>query len=226
MDIDQGAGAPQSTHVHDRGDLIAPAAPTAPTAPAAPATSAAPAAATAPIDAAVKSVDGPSSPQNDANSPSPATPADDRGNNTKQTSTSEDISKDGNKSDDGEGDDDPEDLASLNAYEYSRVQQYDEEALRRYEQYRRSDLKTAKIKKLLVTLNPSMQKASEQYIIAVKGLAKMFVGDVTETALIVQKERGDEGPLEPAHLREAYRRLRLSGAFPSTVQPPVSFMST
>lgn len=115
------------------------------------------------------------------------------------------------------------DLASMNAFEYQKVREYDDVALRRYEQYRRSDLKLPKIRKVLISLNPSLQKVSDQYIIAVKGLAKMFVGDVTEMGLKVKKELGDHGPLQPYHLREAYRRLRVSGCFPSTNQPLISF---
>lgn len=155
---------------------------------------------------------------------------------TKTTATKQDTEKGKNIGDantrkgshndpeDEESDDEkPLDLASLNAYEYERVRQYDDQAIRRYEQYRRSDLKTPKIRKVLAALNPSFQKVSEQYIIALKGLAKMFVGDVTEKALEVKKERGDKGPLLPVHLREAYRRLRVTGVFPSVNQPAVSF---
>lgn len=118
----------------------------------------------------------------------------------------------------------PLDLAAMNAFEYERVASCSGEALRRYEQYRRSDLKNPKVKRILLALNPSLAKVNEPYIIAIKGLAKLFVGDVTETALKVKRERGDTGALQPAHLREAFRRLRSSGIFPSTKERSVSFM--
>lgn len=117
----------------------------------------------------------------------------------------------------------PLDLASINAFEYERVVSTNQAALRRYEQYRRSDLKNNKVKRVLQSLNPSLAKVNEPYIIAVKGLAKMFVGDVTEMAIRVRIERGDKGALQPSHLREAYRRLRLAGVFPNLHERSVSF---
>lgn len=126
-------------------------------------------------------------------------------------------------SDDPE-DERPLDLASMNAFEYERVVTTNPEALRRYEQYRRSDLKNNKVKRILQTLNPSLAKVNEPYIIAVKGLAKMFVGDVTEMAICIRKERGDKGALQPAHVREAYRRLRLAGVFPDLHERLASFL--
>lgn len=117
----------------------------------------------------------------------------------------------------------PLDLASMNAFEYERVVSSNPAALRRYEQYRRSDLKNVKVKRVLQALNPSLAKVNEPYVIAVKGLAKMFVGDVTEMAVRVRLERGEKGALQPAHLREAYRRLRLNSVFPSPQERSVSF---
>lgn len=109
----------------------------------------------------------------------------------------------------------PLDLAAMSAFEYEQVAKLTPIQLRRYEQFRRSDLKNGKIKKVLVHLNPILTKASEQYVIAVKGLAKLFVGDVVESALEVKKQLGDKGALQPKHLREAYRRLRRNGAIPT-----------
>lgn len=109
----------------------------------------------------------------------------------------------------------PLDLAAMSAFEYEQVAKLTPIQLRRYEQYRRSDLKNGKVKKVLVHLNPILTKASEQYVIAVKGLAKLFVGDVVESALGVKKQLGDKGALQPKHLREAYRRLRGNGAIPT-----------
>lgn len=124
---------------------------------------------------------------------------------------------------DSEEEEAPLDLAAMSAFEYEQVAKLNPVQLRRYEQYRRSDLKNAKVKKVLVNLNPALQKASEQYIIAVKGLSKLFVGDVVECAIEVKKQMGEKGALQPKHLREAYRRLRRTGVIPSTTDKSASF---
>jgi len=48
------------------------------------------------------------------------------------------------------------------------------------------------------------------------GIAKVMLGELVEEARRVREERGgDEAlPLAPDHIREAYRRLRLTGAIP------------
>ncbi|PXF40915.1 Transcription initiation factor TFIID subunit 11 [Gracilariopsis chorda] len=121
---------------------------------------------------------------------------------------------------DPDDEDAPLDLMKMREFEFSQVSTLTPAQLRRYEQYRRSDLKSVKVRKVLTALNPMMQKASDPYVIAVKGLAKLFVGDVVETALEVRKERGEVGALTPKQIREAYRRLRNAGAMPCTYNGP------
>lgn len=122
--------------------------------------------------------------------------------------------------DDPDDEDAPLDLMKMREFEFTQVSNLTPAQLRRYEQYRRSDLKSVKVRKVLTALNPMMQKATDPYVIAVKGLAKLFVGDVVETALQVRKERGEVGALTPKQIREAYRRLRNAGAVPSTNSGP------
>lgn len=41
------------------------------------------------------------------------------------------------------------------------------------------------------------------------GFSKVFTGEIIELALQIQKSWGDEGPLLPDHLREAWRRYKV-----------------
>ena len=41
------------------------------------------------------------------------------------------------------------------------------------------------------------------------GFSKVFTGEIIELALQIQRSWGDEGPLLPDHLREAWRRYRI-----------------
>lgn len=113
-------------------------------------------------------------------------------------------------------DDDCMGASEMKQFVIDKVNEFGPSMLKRYESYRRSDLRIGKIKKVCAVVNPALQKVSEPYVIALKGLAKVFVGEVVETALEVRKQLGDKGPLRPKHLREAYRRLRRDGAVPTS----------
>jgi len=84
--------------------------------------------------------------------------------------------------------------------------------LKRYEFFRRSTFHTSKVKRMVQ--DASQCKCNDRTSVVVKGIAKVLVGEVVEAALDVQRRWGDEGPLYPKHVREAYRVLTQTGALP------------
>ncbi|ELQ76829.1 Transcription initiation factor TFIID, subunit TAF11 [Trachipleistophora hominis] len=85
------------------------------------------------------------------------------------------------------------------------VDQMTEPQLHRYESFRRSGFLKVNIKKLVN--NVLNQACNPNFIIAVSGVAKVFVGEMVCKAKEVQDRWGDSGPLMPAHVHEAYRLL-------------------
>lgn len=109
---------------------------------------------------------------------------------------------------------DPDKMARMQ----SILAQFTEDQMSRYESFRRSGFQKSNMKRLLASIVGS-QKISVPMTIVVSGIAKMFVGELIETARIVMTERGDMGPIRPCHIREAYRRLRLEGKIPKRSVP-------
>ncbi|XP_019257050.1 PREDICTED: transcription initiation factor TFIID subunit 11-like isoform X2 [Nicotiana attenuata] len=100
----------------------------------------------------------------------------------------------------------------------SILSQFTEEQMSRYESFRRSGFQKSNMKRLLTSITGSA-KISIPMTIVVSGIAKMFVGELIETARMVMAERKDTGPIRPCHVREAYRRLKLEGKIPKKSVP-------
>ncbi|CAM4832136.1 unnamed protein product [Rotaria magnacalcarata] len=90
------------------------------------------------------------------------------------------------------------------------VSNFSDEQLDRYEMYRRSAFSKISIKRLMNSITGTIP--SSNVVIAMAGIAKVFVGEIIEEALDIQRrenhiEHKPATPLEPKHLREAYRRI-------------------
>lgn len=109
---------------------------------------------------------------------------------------------------------DPTKMAKMQAI----LSQFTEVQMSRYESFRRSALQKSNMRRLLVSITGS-QKISLPMTIVVCGIAKMFVGELVETARTVMKDRTESGPIRPCHIREAFRRLKLEGKVPRKSVP-------
>eukprot|EP00112_Aurelia_sp_Birch-Aquarium-sp1_P017863 Seg4183.1 transcript_id=Seg4183.1/GoldUCD/mRNA.D3Y31 product="Transcription initiation factor TFIID subunit 11" protein_id=Seg4183.1/GoldUCD/D3Y31 len=97
----------------------------------------------------------------------------------------------------------------------SLVAAFSESQLNRYEMYRRASFPKAAIRRLMQGIM-SGGSVPPNVVIAMAGIAKVYVGEICEEALDIMEQRNEQGPIQPKHIREAVRRLKRTNSIPNS----------
>ena len=83
-----------------------------------------------------------------------------------------------------------------------------------YEIFRRSTSPKSGIRKIMQSICGGT--VPQNAVIAMAGITKVYVGEVIEAACQARDSVGEEGPLQPKHIREAVRRLKKDNKIPNS----------
>merc|ERR1712137_199950 len=86
--------------------------------------------------------------------------------------------------------------------------QLNEEQLERWDKFRSVSFSDNYIKDFIAST--ANKKANAMGALVMAGITKVFVGEMVETARSAMDEWNETGPIQPRHLREAYRRLKMA----------------
>lgn len=86
-----------------------------------------------------------------------------------------------------------------------------ENQMDRYECFRRSSLKEPMRRLIQVVVGSGNPKNTDKIVIALAGVAKIFVGELVEEARRIAESRGEHGPLSPDMIHEAYSSIHSQG---------------
>ena len=101
--------------------------------------------------------------------------------------------------------------SALNDWYTQFVRVATEEQLARFEQCKRSKLPRAAMRRLMQELTGS---STERGAIVLATLAKMFVGEIVESAREEMTAASETGPITPSRIRLAHQRAQLRGTVP------------
>lgn len=85
------------------------------------------------------------------------------------------------------------------------------EQIDRFDHYKRSKFPRAAMRKLMSEV---LGHSTDRGAIVLSTMAKMFVGEMVEYSREQMTAKGEEGPIQPCHLRHAYRYMQEKGVVP------------